>query len=75
MALIKKSEFKQMNSKQLEEKLFDLKKELMKINAQVSIGSTPENPGKVKEIKKTIAKINTLITKLNNKTEVKNLNE
>ena len=61
MAIIKKSEFKQMSKVQLNEKLNELKKELMKYNAQVSTGTVPENPGKIKSIKKTIARINTRI--------------
>ncbi len=62
MAIISKQDFKQMNDSQLNEKLSDLKKELMKINTQISTGTTPENPGRVKEVKKTLARI---ITALN----------
>ena len=34
-----------------------LLKELMKLNSQIAIGTVPKSPGKVKEIKRTIAKI------------------
>ena len=61
MALIKKSEFKQMNEPQMNGKLNELKKELMRYNAQISTGTIPENPGKIRLIKKTIARINTFI--------------
>lgn len=61
MAIVKKSELKQMNEKLLNEKLVSLKKELMKINAQIAIGTTPEKPGRIKEIKKMIARINTYL--------------
>ena len=64
MAIIKKSELKQMKEAQLNEKLLDLKKEMMKFNSQRAVGTTPENPGKIKEIKRTIARI---LTKLNQK--------
>lgn len=57
MALIRKNEFRKMTEAQLKEKLTELKKELMKINTQRSSGTTPENPGKIKLIKKTIATI------------------
>ncbi len=67
MAIIKKTELKQMNEKILNEKLNELKKEMIKINAQIAIGTTPEKPGRIKEIKKTIARINTY---LRNKQEV-----
>lgn len=57
MAIIKKNDFKQMDDGSLKKKLDDLKKEMVKINAQVSTGTPPENPGRVREIKKMIARI------------------
>ncbi len=69
MAIISKSDFKQMNETQLNEKLSDLKKELMKINTQISTGTVPENPGRVSEVKKTISRIITALSmKKNQKT-------
>ncbi len=59
MAIIRKNELKQMNEKALSDKLLELKKELVKINAQIAMRTTPENPGRIREIKKTIAKIET----------------
>lgn len=66
MAIVKKSELKNMNEAQLKTKLKDLNIELIKINAQISSGTAPQNPGNVREIKKTIARI---LTKLNEKTK------
>ena len=69
MTIIKKSELKQMNETQLKGKLLDLKKELMKLKAQSASGTPSQNPGQIKEIKRTIARI---LTKFNlNKKEVK----
>ena len=48
-----------MNEKSLNDKLVELKKELMKYNSQRSSGTPPENPGRVKEVRKTIARIYT----------------
>ena len=62
MAIIKKSEIQKMGPKQLEEKKIELQKEMIKINAQLSTKTTPENPGRIKAVKKTIARINTLLT-------------
>lgn len=59
MAIIKKSEFQQMDQKQMEEKLIELKKELMKLNSQIRMGTTLESPGRPKLLKKTIAQIYT----------------
>ena len=38
----------------------ELKKELMKINSQIAIGTLPKSPGKLREMKSTIAKILTI---------------
>ena len=72
MALIKKSEFNQMNGQQLTEKLSELQKELMKLRAQIATHTTLENPGRVKSVRKMIARI---YTKLNQKksTDVKKI--
>ena len=53
-------ELKVMNELDLENKIIELKKELMRINSQIAIGTIPKSPGKVKEIKRTIAKILTV---------------
>lgn len=58
MPLIKKNEFKKMNEKELNDKKTELQKELMKILTQKSSGGSIENPGKIKSIKKTLARIN-----------------
>jgi large subunit ribosomal protein L29 len=71
MAIVKKSDIKKMNDTQLKERLIELKKELIKINAQLAIGTMPENPGRVKEVKRTIATINTLMNPKNKREEIK----
>ncbi len=62
MSIIKKNEFKKMSEKELTEKMNELKKELMKILTQKSSGGSMENPGKIKAIKKTLARINMLLS-------------
>ncbi|MBI3026811.1 50S ribosomal protein L29 [Candidatus Woesearchaeota archaeon] len=57
---MKVKELLSMSEVDLENKSLELKKELMKINSQIAIGTVPKNPGKVKEIKRTIAKILTV---------------
>ena len=49
------------------EKLLELKKELVKMNAQVAIGSAIKNPRQIRVIKKTIAKIYTIQTEQESK--------
>ena len=61
MALIKKNELMQMNEKGLKDKYEELRKELVKINSQRAIGTIPEKPGRIKEMRKTIARIHTYL--------------
>jgi len=63
MAKINKKELKNMNMEDLKVKLNDIKKELIKENAQIAVGTTPKSPGHVKQIKKTIARIKQLLNK------------
>ncbi len=60
---MKFKELKIMEEAELKDKLNDLNNELMKQNAQIATGTTPKSPGQVKQIKKTIAKILTLLNK------------
>ena len=71
MAIIKKSDFVKYTKSQLEEKLVQLKEELLKLNAQRAIGTTLESPGKIKSIKRMIAKINTALNQEPKVKEVK----
>lgn len=68
---MKKLELKQKSEEELKKQLVELKKDLMKLNAQRATGTIPENPGNIKKFRRTVAKINTI---LNNKKpmEVKN---
>ena len=53
----------------LDEKILELKKELVKINAQVAIGTALKNPGQVKKIKKNIARMLTIKNQRNKNKE------
>lgn len=57
---MKTKELKLMNDADLENKIEDMRKELMKINSQIAIGMSPKSPSKASQIKKTIAKILTI---------------
>jgi len=71
MALINKKDLKTMPKQEMETKMAELKKELMKENAQVAMGTNPKSPGKIKQMKKMIARILTLQNqKLKTKNEV-----
>lgn len=64
MAIIKKKQLSQMNDADLTSRLGELRLELAKERGQIAIGGTPSNPGRIREIRKTIAKI---LTRLNKK--------
>ena len=57
---MKVKELKLMNEPDLENKIIELRKELMKINSQIAIGTALKNPSKVREMKRTLAKILTI---------------
>ena len=57
---MKTKELRTLNKEGMESKLLEMRKELMKINSQIAIGTVPKTPSRVKEIKKTIAQIHTI---------------
>ena len=57
---MKKWEIKKMKREDLEKKINELKKELVRLNTQRNQGSV-EKPGRIKEVKRTIARILTLM--------------
>jgi len=66
MVALKKNELKNINKAEAKNKISELKKELMKLKSQVARGTPPENPGKIRALKRNIAR---MLTKINNKTE------
>ncbi len=58
---LKIKEIESMGSEELKTKLEELKKELIKHNAQIATGTNPKSPGQVKVMKKTIARILTVL--------------
>lgn len=52
-----------LSPEDLRKKKQEIMKELMKANAQIASGTTPTSPGMVRELKKTVARINTELTK------------
>lgn len=58
---MKAKDLRSMSKTDLNSKLTELRKELIKHNAQIATGTTPKSPGQVREVKKTIAKILTIV--------------
>ncbi|MBW9221185.1 50S ribosomal protein L29 [Methanothermococcus sp. SCGC AD-155-M21] len=61
MAILKAHEIREMSISEMKEKLAELKRELMKENANKATGGSPTNIGNIKEIKRTIARIYTIL--------------
>ncbi len=50
-------ELREMGGRELDEKMLELKKELLKMRGQIAVGTVPKNPGQVKNLKRGIAQI------------------
>ncbi|MFP4118862.1 MAG: 50S ribosomal protein L29 [Candidatus Woesearchaeota archaeon] len=59
---MKFKELKEMTSEQREKKLKEARIELTKLQAQVASGTPPKNPGQIGQLKRMIARLNTLDT-------------
>ncbi|WP_227133678.1 50S ribosomal protein L29 [Halorubellus salinus] len=62
MAILHIEEIRDMTATEREEELAELETELLNTKAVQAAGGAPENPGRVSELKKTIARIKTIQT-------------
>jgi large subunit ribosomal protein L29 len=60
MAILKIKQIRKMKDEELDKKLSELKLELMKESGNVRMGRSIKNPGKIKELRRTISKILTV---------------
>ncbi|PSQ11062.1 50S ribosomal protein L29 [Halobacteriales archaeon QS_5_70_15] len=60
MTILHPEEIRDMTPAEREAELEDLETELLNAKAVQAAGGAPENPGRVKELKKTIARIKTI---------------
>ena len=63
MAIFRAKEIAQFSDAELIENEQKLQNELIKQYGKVSAGGAPENPGKIREVRRTIARIKTEQTK------------
>ena len=61
MAIIRKKELKAMDTKTLGVRLTEIRKELNSERGLVKSGGRSSNPGKIRELRKTVARILTFI--------------
>jgi len=60
MAILRSDEIQGMDDSEMDERLTQLRRQLMKINGVLASGGIPEEVGKTREIKRTIARIKTI---------------
>ena len=54
-------EFRNLSEQDLRKRLGEFKKELLKLNVEATSGANPSSPGKLKQTKKNIARVLTLL--------------
>lgn len=67
MAILRAKKIREMGEKERTEKLNELKFQIMKERSKLASTGIPDNPGKLKEIRRTIARIHTINTELESK--------
>ncbi len=61
MAILRMSEIRKLNAEQREANLLKYRKELMDMKSMLSAGGSIDNPGKISELRKTIARLITVL--------------
>lgn len=72
MAILRPKDLRKMSEKDLEKRLKELKLELAKEKANTKIGASVISPGKIKEIRRTIARIETVKKEMKPEGKIKN---
>jgi len=60
LPILRKRELKEMLPEERSKKLTELRAELIRLRTTVASGGSVENPGRIRELKRTIARILTL---------------
>jgi large subunit ribosomal protein L29 len=61
MAILRTGEMRDMDEEELRQQLNDLRAELVEERGQIEVGGFAENPGRINEMRKTIARIQTVL--------------
>jgi len=62
MAILRADEIREMNDEEIQNELENLQSELLQETSIQAAGGAPDNPGRIGEMKKTIARIKTIQT-------------
>ncbi|NOX71807.1 MAG: 50S ribosomal protein L29 [Candidatus Micrarchaeota archaeon] len=60
MAILKKKDIRKMNESEIRKNLNEFMLELAKERANMAIGATVTSPGRIRELRRTIARIKTI---------------
>jgi large subunit ribosomal protein L29 len=60
MAILRPDEIRDMTERERQEEREELETELLNAKAVKAAGGAPENPGRIKELRRTIARIKTI---------------
>ncbi|MEK6837902.1 MAG: 50S ribosomal protein L29 [Nanoarchaeota archaeon] len=64
------SDIRALSDEALRSKVAEFRKELMKLNAQVAIGTVPKSPGIIRKVKRSIARVLTILNERRVKAKV-----
>ena len=62
MPILRMSQIREMSREDQERRLEEFRTELSKVNTMIKAGGSIENPGRVKALKKTIARVLTVMS-------------
>lgn len=60
MAILRADEIRELTGEEIQEELENLEDELLRVRSVQAAGGAPENPGRISEIRRTIARIKTI---------------
>jgi large subunit ribosomal protein L29 len=66
VAIFRTDEIREMSTDEIKENISDFRKELVQERGQIEVGGFSENPGRLGELKKTIARMKTILNERSN---------
>lgn len=66
MAILRTDEIREMDVSELKEQIADLQQELVQERGQIEVGGFSDNPGRIGEMRKTIARMKTVLNERTN---------
>jgi large subunit ribosomal protein L29 len=65
VAIFRTDEIRDMDSSEIKQQISDLQKELVEERGQIEVGGFSDNPGRIGEMRKTIARMKTVLNERN----------